>query len=79
MSKIASIPDAASISVDYVTSCQYDYLCIFSVKLQGTCTIYALDVTSPVFKKLNKKTLPKYLLENIRRASVVRSFSCETQ
>lgn len=65
----------AAVSVDYVTSYGHDYCCVFRICLAGTTAVYFMGMDREVFRSLVGEQLAKYLLENIRSATVLFTYS----
>ena len=64
----------ASVSVDYVSSFHYGHLCVYTVTIGDESTIYAYYADSAMIKSLSFAELPKYLLEKMRSAAVIKTF-----
>jgi hypothetical protein len=71
--KLFKAPLNGRVEIDYLSSFSYEYICIFTIFGEGVATVY-LTHLEPLHIRLPKRQLTKFLLENVRRATVVRSF-----
>jgi hypothetical protein len=71
--KLIKDADEKKVTIDYLSSFHYEYVCIFTIFGEGVATVYVTHL-EPLHVKLPKRQLTKFLLENVRRAVVVRSF-----
>jgi hypothetical protein len=68
-----SHPTPVELSIDHLSSYEYEFLCIFTVTADGVSTLYHRYLTS---KQAGQPpaTLNKYLLEHLRKATVIKSW-----
>jgi hypothetical protein len=80
MSPPFNVPADASIFVDYVTSAHFDYICFFTVSAGRPGTHYKIDISREDWESfgdndIHAQGLRKHLLQNMNRATFVRSCS----
>jgi hypothetical protein len=65
----------ASVSIGHRSSLQHDFLCIFTVTVDGISTVYYTHLDSGSGRSLHGYALASYLIEHIRQATPVGSFN----
>lgn len=71
--RITYIGDA-EITIEHLSDFMHDHICIFCVTHDNVATMYFSDVPMEVAHQ-SKTNLAKYLLDNILRAQVLKSFA----
>ena len=61
------------ISIDHLSSYEYEFLCIFTVTADGISTLYHTHITAKQ-AGIPVAALHKYLLEHLRKATIIKSW-----